>query len=133
MNKNFLKKCPGVALAVICAAGLTACGGGGGNSVAGTYTMSSMEISGMTMDLENFASAAGMDADDINITLELNTDGSFVLDMEALDGGVVEGTWEGDTDSVDLTSDGETINCDVDGGVITMAEPSTGMSLVFEK
>ena len=132
MNKNFLKKCPGVALAVICAAGLTACGGGG-NSVAGTYTMSSMEISGITMDLEDFASAAGVDADDVNITLELNADGSFVLDMEALDGGVVEGTWEGDTDSVDLTSEGETINCDVDGGVITMAEPSSGMSLVFEK
>ena len=115
------------------AAALTACGGGGGNSVAGTYTMSSMEISGITMDLEDFASAAGVDADDVNITLELNTDGSFVLDMEALDGGVVEGTWEGDTDSVDLTSEGETINCDVDGGVITMAEPSSGMSLVFEK
>lgn len=134
MNKNFLKKCPGVALAVICAAGLTACGGGGGNSMAGTYTMSSVEVSGATMDIEELAGMAGMDADDLTVTLELNSDGSFALDMEALTGmDVVEGTWEGDEDSLDLTAEGDTFSCDVEDGVITMAESTSGVTMIFEK
>ena len=53
MKKNFCKKLLSLLLVLICALSLAACGGK--NSLAGTYKLQSLEMEGMSMDLEEMS------------------------------------------------------------------------------
>jgi hypothetical protein len=133
MKKTFLKKCSGFALAAIGAVSLTACGGGG-SSTAGSYEMTSVEMSGVEMSMEELASLMGMDAGELAVTLELGSDGSFTLDSYSMTGtDPVEGTWKEDSGSLSLTAEGETIDAEIEDGAIVLDEPTSSVTMVFEK
>lgn len=66
------------------------------------------------------------------ITLNLNEDGTFKLDVSAM--GVSEaqeGTWEEKDGKITLKAEGETIEGTYADGLVTLSEE--GMSLVFKK
>lgn len=133
MKKNVWAKMLSLALVFVCVIGLAACGGGGDTSAAGTYKLQTIEMSGMSMDLEQLAETAGVSADEMAINLDLKSDGNFTLDMSALEAAdmSMSGTWEASGSNITLTVEGETINATLKDGVITMAEE--GVSMTFKK
>ncbi len=132
MKKSVWAKMLSLALVFVCVIGLAACGGGD-SSAAGSYKLQTIEMSGVSMDLEQLATASGVSADEMTIILDLKEDGNFSLDMSALESAdmSMSGTWEGSGSSVKLTVEGETINCTLEDGVLTMAEE--GVSMTFKK
>ncbi len=129
MKKSVWAKMLSLALVFVCVIGLAACGGGD-SSAAGSYKLQTIE---MSMDLEQLAEASGVSADEMTIILDLKEDGNFSLDMSALESAdmSMSGTWEGSGSSVKLTVEGETINCTLKDGVLTMA--AEGVSMTFKK
>lgn len=112
---------------------LAACGGGGssdgGNSPVGTYQMTSMNSDGMEMTTEDLTALFGMD---VEITLEIKDDNSFILDLGFLvEDENVSGTWEMDGDSLKLSAEGDSISVTYDGKTIVM--DVDGEILTFEK
>ena len=112
---------------------LAACGGGGssdgGNSPVGTYQMTSMNSDGMEMTAEDLTALFGMD---VEITLEIKDDNSFILDLGFLvEDENVSGTWEMDGDSLKLSAEGDSISVTSDGKTIVM--DVDGEILTFEK
>ena len=119
-------------LVLACMLTLVACGGGNDTAAAGTYKLETIEMQGMTMNLEELAAAAQVDADSFKVELVLNSDGSFKLDMDAIDPTTsMEGTWKSKGNNVVMTVEGETVDAPLKDGVITMAE--VGMSMTFKK
>lgn len=115
-------------LALAMVVSLAACGGGGSN-VAGTYNLTEMNAGGISMNIEEISSMAGMD---VSIVLNLKSDGNFSLDMSAIDSSEsLSGTWTADGNTLSLTSDGSTITGSIDGGTIVLEE--SGQTLTFEK
>lgn len=131
MRKNIIGKVSVLAASAVCAAFLAACGGG--SSLAGTYTLTSVEMMGVEMNIEDVAALSGLDSSDFSVTIELKDDGSMVMNGEDMGIGTEEGTWKENGDSVDLTSGGETMSAEVSGNSITLEEPTTGMTMIFEK
>lgn len=114
-------------LALAMVVSLAACGGGG--NVAGTYNLTEMNAGGISMNIEDISSMAGMD---VSIVLNLKSDGNFSLDMSAIDSSEsLSGTWTADGSTLSLTSDGSTITGSIDGGTIVLEE--SGQTLTFEK
>ena len=132
MKKNFWTKMLGLMLVLICAFSLAACGGK--KSIAGTYNLDTISMSGVTMDVNELADYLGEAGAELKIALVLKDDGSFTLDMSAIDESQSqEGTWEDKNGALDLTADNETITADYKDGVITLTEETSGMSMVFKK
>ena len=131
MKKNVTGKCFALAAAVAGTVFFTACGGG--NSLAGSYILTEVEIAGMTMDVSELAEMAGLDSSAFSVSIDLNSDGSMVMNGEDMGIGSGEGTWEANGNSIDLTVEGDTISAEVSGNSIILEEPSSGMSMTFEK
>ena len=89
----------------------------------------------MTMDLPQLAEAAGVSEDELKLNLELKEDGTFVLDMAALQQAdmSMEGTWEQSGSNIKLTAEGSTTSATLKDGVITIADDSAGISMTFKK
>lgn len=132
MKKHFLTKSAVMAAALMGAVSLAACGGSK-DTVAGTYTLTTVGAEGMTMDVAQMAEAMGMDEDSMKVALELKDGGVLVLSggSQMFGSDTLEGTWEAGDGTVDLTIDGDTITCELKDGVITLEENDT--SMVFEK
>lgn len=132
MKKNVWAKMLSLALVFVCVIGLAACGGGDA-SAAGTYRLQTIEMAGMSMDLEQLAETAGVSADDMAINLDLKSDGNFSLDMSALEAAdmSMSGTWEASGSDIKLTVDGQTMTATLKDGVITLA--AEGVSMTFKK
>ncbi len=121
------KRISALFLALALMLSLAACGGGGG--VAGTYKLTEMNIEGVNMDLTKLASTFGME---VNITLDLKADGSFILDGNGLSGlDNISGTWTSSGSTLSLDADGETITGTLNGGAIVLEED--GQSMTFRK
>lgn len=135
MKKSVWAKMLSFALVLVCVMGLAACGGGGDTSAAGTYKLQTIEMAGMTMDLPQLAEAAGVSEDELKLNLELKEDGTFVLDMAALQQAdmSMEGTWEQSGSNIKLTAEGSTTSATLKDGVITIADDSAGISMTFKK
>lgn len=140
MKKNVWSKMLSLALALVCVIGLVACGGNGGSSAAaGTYRLQTITAAGVSMNLDELATAAGVSADDFKVTLDLKSDGSFMLDMSAMADTVgtgaedttMEGTWKESGSNIELESEGTTTTATLQDGVITLEEE--GMSMTFKK
>lgn len=66
------------------------------------------------------------------VTLTINEDGTFKLDMSAMgESESQEGTWEEKDGKITLKAEGETIEGTYADGLVTLSEE--GMSLVFKK
>ena len=134
MKKSFAAKVVSLMLVLVCVLGLMACGDKKKSDGAGSYGIQKVETGGMSMDLEQLASQMGSDGDEVSsmITLNLNEDGTFKLDVSAM--GVSEaqeGTWEEKDGKITLKAEGETIEGTYADGLVTLSEE--GMSLVFKK
>ncbi|RZS92752.1 hypothetical protein [Cuneatibacter caecimuris] len=134
MKKSFAAKVVSLMLVLVCVLGLMACGDKKKSDAAGSYGIQKVETGGMSMDLEQLASQMGSDGDEVSsmITLNLNEDGTFKLDVSAM--GVSEaqeGTWEEKDGKITLKAEGETIEGTYADGLVTLSEE--GMSLVFKK
>lgn len=131
MKKNFWTKMISLALALVCMLSLVACGGGGG-SVAGNYSLHSVTAEGETITWKEFAETAGISADDIAIGLEIREDGTFKLNMDAMDPTLSgEGTWTQDGSTITLNGTGDSLTATHKGSEITIDE--NGVSLIFKK
>lgn len=118
-------------MALMMVLGLAACGGGGGASAAGVYKITKMSSEGIEMTTEEMSELFGMEVD---MTLELKDDNTFVLDLGFLMGEGEEGTsgtWELDGDSLTLSADGEDITTTYNGKTIVLEEGTE--ILTFEK
>lgn len=118
-------------MALMMVLGLAACGGGGGASAAGVYKITKMSSEGIEMTTEEMSELFGMEVD---MTLELKDDNTFVLDLGFLMGEGEEGTsgtWELDGDSLTLSAYGEDITTTYDGKTIVLEEGTE--ILTFEK
>ena len=95
MKKHFLTKSAVMAAALMGAVSLAACGGSK-DTVAGTYTLTTVGAEGMTMDVAQMAEAMGMDEDSMKVALELKDGGELVLSggSQMFGSDTLEGTWE---------------------------------------
>lgn len=133
MRKRLMGKLLALMLALVCVLGLTGCGGGKSKAV-GKYDLESMETGGMTINVQDMLDALGESGVEMNveIVLELKDDGSFTMDMSALDESQSEeGTWEEKSGKITLTSNGESIEATLDGDTLTLEED--GEKMVFVK
>lgn len=133
MKKNFWTKMISLALALVCVLSLVACGGGGGNSdAAGNYSLDSVKTGDSTMSWKDVAAAAGMSTDDVAIGLELKSDGTFKLNMDAMDPTLTgEGKWSADGNTITLSGDGDSLTATLNGSEITIEQD--GVTLIFKK
>lgn len=118
-------------MALMMVLGLAACGGGGGESAAGVYKITKMSSEGIEMTTEEMSELFGMEVD---MTLELKDDNTFVLDLGFLAAEGEEGnsgTWKLDGDALTLSADGEDITTTYDGKTIVLEEGTE--ILTFEK
>lgn len=111
--------------------GLAACGGGDGKNAAGVYKVTKISSDGIEMTTEEMAELFGME---VEMTLELKDDNTFVLDMgflmaEGEEG--ASGTWKLEGDTLTLSADGEDITTTYDGKTIVLEEGTE--ILTFEK
>lgn len=130
MKKNFWTKMISLALALVCMLSLVACGGGG--SVAGDYKLDSVKTGDSTVKWADFATTMGVSADDVAIGLEIREDGTFKLNMDAMDPTLSgEGTWTQDGSTITLNGDGDSLTATHKGSEITIE--ADGVSLIFKK
>ena len=68
----------------------------------------------------------------MKVELVLKEDGSFTLDMSAVEESLsMDGTWKESGSNIELTVDGETSSATLADGVITISEE--GASMTFKK
>ena len=121
------KRASTLLLALAMIVSLAACGGG--NTAAGSYKLTEMNAGGINMNVSDLAESIGME---FNVILELKSDGSFSLDMAALDESEsLSGTWTADGKDLVLTAEGEDVPATFDGKTIVLEQD--GQSLTFEK
>ena len=121
-----MKKITAVLLALMLVFALCACGGDDPN--AGTYYLTSAEISGITLSAEDLSSAMGEDAGAYYI--ELKGNGTFTGDTGA---GLGSGEWSLDGTELTITESGYEMYGTLENGVLTLYEPNSGVTFYFEK
>lgn len=133
MQKKWMGKILVLMLVLACVMGLTACGGK--SKAVGKYDLESMETEGMTINVQDMLdtlSESGVEMN-VEIVLDLKEDGTFTLDMAALDESQSDqGTWEEKDGIVTLSAeDGEPIDATLEGDTLTLEED--GEKMVFKK
>lgn len=133
MKKNVWSKLLCMAMVLMMVFSLAACGKkDSGSSAAGTYNLQEIAAAGVTMNIDDLKESLGDAAADLNLSLILNEDGKFTLDMTAFDPTMsMDGTWEEKDGSIELTVDGETVSATYKDGTITLEE--SGTSMTFKK
>lgn len=105
--------------------------------ITGIYKLQSVEMAGVTVNMEDLASSLQESLDDLRVDLELGPDGKFKFDLTDLDASLVmEGTYEVSGSTMILTDEtGEEITAILEGGTITMSEEAEGVtaSMTFKK
>lgn len=133
--KKSVTKIISLALVLVCMLGLVACGGG--SDVSGTYKLQSVEMAGMSVNLEDLAATLGESVDDLKVNLELKSDGKFSFDLSDLDPSLVmEGTYKVSGKTITMTDEnGEDVVATLDGDTLTMSEEAEGVaaSMTFKK
>lgn len=133
MQKKWMGKILALMLVLACVMGLTACGGK--SKAVGKYDLESMETEGMTINVQDMLytlSESGVEMN-VEIVLDLKEDGTFTLDMAALDESESEeGKWEEKDGIVTLSAeDGESIDATLEGDTLTLE--ADGQKMVFKK
>ena len=133
MQKTWMGKILALMLVLACVMGLTACGGK--SKAVGKYDLESMETEGMTINVQDMLdtlSESGVEMN-VEIVLDLKEDGTFTLDMAALDESESEeGKWEEKDGIVTLSAeDGESIDATLEGDTLTLE--ADGQKMVFKK
>ena len=135
MKKSFAAKVVSLMLVLVCVLGLMACGDKKKSDAVGTYGIQKVEMNGVSMDLEQLAAVMSTESGEGDlssiVTLTINEDGTFKLDMSAMgESESQEGTWEEKDGKITLKAEGETIEGTYADGLVTLSEE--GLSLVFK-
>ena len=125
MKKKLSKRLVSLILAAICVFALTACGT---SAAVGEYKLTKVKYSDTEMDVDSLSETSGITLD---ITCNLEKDGSFSLDLSPIYGTTVSGTWKMSGSNVELTAEDETITGTLSGDTLTLSENDE--VLVFEK
>lgn len=106
---------------------MSACDVLGGNSDAGTYKLTSMEMMGMTLDVEALKTNFGMSDEDLDMFVELRKDGTATMkangeetEMKWADGQI----WpvEEPDDKVTFTIEEGVLTIDIEGVKMTFTK-----------
>lgn len=112
-----------VAVLLLIATTLTACGGG----ISGKFKLTLVNVGGVSMEADgDAAKAAGFDKEKCYIDFSGKDSGKMEMMGETQDF-----TYTVDGKNITLTADGETINGTIDGNKLTIEEQ--GMKMEFEK
>lgn len=106
---------------------MSACAILGGNSNAGTYKLSSMEMMGMTLDVEALKTNFGMSDEDLDMYVELRGDGTATMKA---DGEEAEMKWA-DGEIWPVEEPEEKAAFTIEDGVLTME--IEGVKMMFTK
>ncbi len=129
MKKNVWTKMLSLALVLVCVFSLAACGGGD-SDLSGTYNLKTIQMAGVTMDMDQLAESLGEAADSVKIDLVLNSDGTYKLEADALEM-TTDGTWKADGSNLTLVIEGQETAATVKDGEITIT--AEGVSMTFKK
>ncbi|MBQ1252445.1 MAG: hypothetical protein IIY02_05975 [Firmicutes bacterium] len=122
-----MKKLTLALIALMLIFAFAACGGGEDPN-AGTYYLTSAEVFGVTLTADDLSEAMGTDVS--NYYIELESNGDFNGDSGA---GVGYGTWTLDGTALTLTEDGVDMTGTLENGVMSIYEPTSGVTLIFER
>lgn len=134
MKKNVWAKLVSLMLVLVCIAGLAACKGGSSESkLLGKYSLKTIEMAGVSVDVENAESLLGSS---FAMDLELKKDGKCSVSMTTGDQTESsEGTWTEDGDKFTLVMEGDELPGTVEDGnlVLDFGSVYEGMTMVLEK
>ncbi len=104
------------------------------SKAVGLYDLKSITAEDQTLDMEDLKSAADDAGVEMDIGLELKSDGKYELKMVGPNGAETqEGTWDEKDGTVTLTTDGESISGRLEGNELTVSDESGTISMTFEK
>ena len=127
-----LKSAAALVLALAMVLCLAACGGSP-EGVEGSWKLKSMEIAGMTIDIDELANTAcslGIDPSSMDMSFNFKGDGTVTMSASGV---TSEGTYTMSGSNVDVTFEDETqtMTLDTAAGTLTLSEPTSGAVMVF--
>ncbi|MDD3139645.1 MAG: lipocalin family protein [Lachnospiraceae bacterium] len=129
--KKFRKVVVVVMVAMMAMAALAGCGGKDSTpEIVGTWSVSELEASGVSISVEEYAKQLGQGEDAIKMDLTCKEDKSFSMDMAGVK---TEGTWKEKDGKFVLTVDGEDQEVSITDGKLVLEEATSGMKMTMKK
>lgn len=120
--KKSVSKLLVVLMVLSLAIGLVACGGGNADSqYVGEWKVTSASASGVTIDMATIG---------LEMSMTINGNGTVSVTASGESG---SGTWEETDTGIKISSDGESLEAKMVDGKLEMYEPSSGVTMYFEK
>lgn len=105
---------------------LAACGGSKISPVVGNWKATTVSVSGVSVDVDEYLKQSGNE--DVKMEMVLEKDNTMSINMAGQSG---EGTWKLDGSTLTLTIDGDSLDTTYEDGKITM--DLSGVSMTLEK
>lgn len=105
---------------------LAACGGSKTSPVVGNWKATTVSVSGVSVDVDEYLKQSGNE--DVKMEMVLEKDNTMSINMAGQTG---EGTWKLDGSTLTLTIDGDSLDTTYEDGKITM--DLSGVSMTLEK
>ena len=105
---------------------LAACGGSKISPVVGNWKATTVSVSGVSVDVDEYLKQSGNE--DVKMEMVLEKDNTMSINMAGQTG---EGTWKLDGSTLTLTIDGDSLDTTYEDGKITM--DLSGVSMTLEK
>ena len=116
-----------LSMVVVMLFALVGCGGGSSNGIVGKWKVDSVEVSGMTMKLDEIASMAGIDASQFDISFDIKEDGTFTGSMADMS---AEGEWKEDGEKYVLINQGQELTVSLEDGNLIYEESGAKLIMV---
>ena len=105
---------------------LAACGGSKISPVVGNWKATTVSVSGVSVDVDEYLKQSGNE--DVKMEMVLEKDNTMSINMAGQTG---EGTWKLDGSTLTRTLDGDSLDTTYEDGKITM--DLSGVSMTLEK
>ena len=105
---------------------LAACGGSKISPVVGNWKATTVSVSGVSVDVDEYLKQSGNE--DVKMEMVLEKDNTMSINMAGQTG---DGTWKLDGSTLTLTIDGDSLDTTYENGKITM--DLSGVSMTLEK
>ena len=105
---------------------LAACGGSKISPVVGNWKATTVSVSGVSVDVDEYLKQSGNE--DVKMEMVLEKDNTMSINMAGQTG---DGTWKLDGSTLTLTIDGDSLDTTYEDGKITM--DLSGVSMTLEK
>lgn len=130
--KKFKKVVMVVMVAMMAMAALAGCGGKKDSTpeIVGTWSVSELEASGVSISLEEYAKQLGQGADAIKMDLTCKEDKSLSMDMAGVK---TEGTWEEKDGKFVITLSGKDQEVSITDGKLVFEDAASGMKMTMKK